>query len=144
MMYTPQEKRSRLQSPDLFAAVICDVPLLDMIHYDQLKMAKSWRSEYGDPADPEHFAFLHAYSPYHNVVPSAFPAVLLSTAVNDSRVDAMHARKMAAKLQETTSSDRPILLFVEDDAGHGDGKPKDKVHEAGADKFAFLRSILGE
>jgi prolyl oligopeptidase len=132
-----------VQRPELFGAVVCLVPLLDMIHYDRLKIAKLWRSEYGDPADPEHFRFLYAYSPYHHVKDGVeYPAVFLQTAENDSRVDPMHARKMAARLQSATASERPILLFVEDKAGHGAGKPVNKMLEDSADIFTFLKSIL--
>lgn len=132
-----------VQRPDLFRAVLCDVPLLDMIHYDQLEIAKLWVSEYGDPANPEHFKFLHAYSPYHNVVDGTkYPAVLLNTADGDSRVDPMHAKKMTARLQEATNSMHPILLFVEEKAGHGAGKPTSKQIEESTDHFAFLSGVL--
>lgn len=134
-----------VQRPDLFGAVVCQVPLLDMIHYDRLKIAKLWRSEYGDPANPDHFQFLHAYSPYHHVIDgTAYPSVFLQTAENDSRVDAMHARKMAARLQTATTSVRPILLYVEDKAGHGAGKPVNKILEDSTDVYTFLRSTLGD
>lgn len=133
-----------VQRPELFGAVVCTVPLLDMIHYDQLKIAKLWRSEYGDPSNPEHFKFLYAYSPYHHVADGTnYPSVFLRTAENDSRVDAMHARKMAAKLQTATSSDNPILLYVEDKAGHGKGKPVIKIIEDITDVYTFLRSTVG-
>lgn len=134
-----------VQRPELFGAVVCQVPLLDMIHYDRLKIAKLWRSEYGDPANPEHFSFLHAYSPYHHVVDgTAYPSVFFQTAENDSRVDAMHARKMAARLQAATSSDKPVLLYVEDKAGHGAGKPVAKILEDSTDVYTFLRSTIGD
>jgi len=133
-----------VQRPELFGAVVCTVPLLDMIHYDQLKIAKLWRSEYGDPSDPEHFKFLYAYSPYHHVVDGTnYPSVFLRTAENDSRVDAMHARKMAARLQTASTSDSPILLCVEDKAGHGAGKPVAKIIEDTTDVYTFLRSTIG-
>ena len=131
------------QRPDLFGAVICDVPLLDMIHYPGLEVAKYWIGEYGDPAKPEDFQFLYEYSPYHRVKDgTAYPAVLLRTADGDSRVDAMHAKKMAARLQAATSSDKPVLLFVEEAAGHGAGKPLSKVIEETADMYAFLNWAL--
>lgn len=132
-----------VQRPDLFRAVLCSVPLLDMIHYDQLEIAKLWIAEYGDPSKVEHFKFLHAYSPYHNVVDGTqYPAVLLKTADGDSRVDPMHAKKMAARLQESTISNQPVLLFVDEKAGHGAGKPTSKQIESSADSFAFLASVL--
>jgi prolyl oligopeptidase len=133
-----------VQRPELFSAVICQVPLLDMIHYDQLKIAKSWRLEYGDPSDPQQFKFLYNYSPYHHVKnKTSYPAVFLTTAKNDIRVDAMHARKMTAKLQFSNASDKPILLYVDDQAGHGQGKPVSKILDDIADRYAFLDSILG-
>lgn len=131
------------QRPDLFGAVICAVPLLDMIHYDRTKIAKLWVAEYGDPNNPEHFKFLYKYSPYHNVKPQVeYPATLLMTAEGDTRVDPMHAKKMAARLQEVTKGGKPILLRVEDKAGHGIGKPLAKVLEEQADMFAFLDKEL--
>lgn len=115
-----------------------------MIHYDQLEIARIWMSELGDPSKPEHFKFLYAYSPYHHVVDgTSYPSVFLRTAKNDSRVDAMHARKMAARLQTATSSDNPILLFVEDKAGHGAGKPVSQIIEDTTDIYTFLRSTIG-
>jgi prolyl oligopeptidase len=133
-----------VQRPELFGAVVCTVPLLDMIHYDQLKIAKFWMSEYGDPSNPEHFKFLYTYSPYHQVVDGKnYPPIFLISAENDSRVDSMHARKMAAKLQAATASTNPVLLYIEDNAGHGAGKPAIKILESGTDIYTFLRSTIG-
>ncbi len=132
-----------VQRPDLFGAVICQVPLLDMIHYDKTHIAKLWQSEYGDPTKPEDFKVLYAYSPYHNVKDGIdYPAVLLATADGDSRVDPMHAKKMAAKLQEASSSNKPILLHVDKQAGHGAGKPINKILEDLVDIEAFLKATL--
>ncbi len=132
-----------IQRPDLFGSVICDVPLLDMIHYDNLKIAKLWVSEYGDPNKPEDFAYLYTLSPYHNIKDGvAYPAVLLTTAEGDSRVDEMHAEKMAAKLQRATTSYKPVLLKVEKKAGHGAGKPISQWLEETTDVYAFLDSTL--
>ncbi len=131
------------QRPDLFGAVVCAVPLLDMVHYDRTKVAKLWVPEYGDPNNPEHFKFLYKYSPYHNIKDGIeYPATLLMTAEGDSRVDPMHARKMAARLQAANKGNRPILLRVEDKAGHGAGKPLAKVLEEKADVFAFWEREL--
>lgn len=132
-----------VQRPELFGAVICEVPLLDMIHYDRTKIAKLWVDEYGDPSKPEDFKVLHAYSPYHNVKEDIpYPAVFLNTADGDSRVDPMHAKKMAAKLQQSTISNKPILLFVDQKAGHGAGKPLSKVLDDITDIYCFLDSVL--
>ena len=85
------------QRPDLCRAVWCRVPLLDMVRFPQFLIARLWTSEYGDPDVAEEFAWLHAYSPYHRVVEgTCYPATLFTTAEGDSRVDPLHARKMAA------------------------------------------------
>ena len=127
------------QRPDLFGAVACGVPLLDMIRYHRFLIASIWIPEYGSAEDPEQFEWLRAYSPYHNVNPETqYPPVLLYTATADSRVHPLHARKMAALLQRGDSSDRPVLLFVEEDAGHGVGKPVNKMVEGQARIWTFL------
>lgn len=132
------------QRPDLFRAVVCAVPLLDMLRYHHFRIARLWIPEYGSPEDPEEFAWLYAYSPYHRVRDGErYPAVLLTTGASDSRVDPMHARKMAARLQEATSSELPILLRVETRAGHGAGKPLAKVLEEATDMWTFLFDQLG-
>jgi len=127
------------QRPDLFRAVVCAVPLLDMLRYHHFLIARLWIPEYGSADDPAQFPFLHAYSPYHHVQPeTAYPAVLLTTAESDSRVDPLHARKMTALLQASTASHHPILLRVESRAGHGIGKPLGKVIEEQTDMWSFL------
>jgi prolyl oligopeptidase len=135
---------AQTQRPDLFRAVVCQVPLLDMVRYHKFSIARLWIPEYGSAEDPEQFKWLYAYSPYHHVKSgTAYPAVLLATAESDSRVDALHARKMAAALQAATSSDRPILLRLETKAGHGAGKPRAKVLEELTDTWCFLMGQLG-
>jgi prolyl oligopeptidase len=132
------------QRPDLCRAVVCEVPLLDMLRYHNFQIAKLWIAEYGSSDDPEQFRWLHAYSPYHRVVQGErYPAVLLTTALGDSRVDPMHARKMAARLQEATASGRPVLLRVDEDAGHGIGKPRSMQLDAATDVWSFVFSELG-
>ncbi len=132
------------QRPDLFRAVVCEVPLLDMVRYHNFQIARLWVPEYGSAESPEQFRWLYAYSPYHHVTPgTAYPAILLATAESDSRVDPMHARKMAARLQAATSSDRPILLRTESKAGHGIGKPVGKQIEDATDIWSFLFWQLG-
>jgi prolyl oligopeptidase len=115
------------QRPDLFRAAIVAVPLLDMLRYQHFLMARYWVPEYGSAEDAGQFEYLHAYSPYHRVRDGvAYPAVLLTAGEHDTRVHALHARKMAARLQAATSSDpaeRPVLLWVDREAGHGQGKP---------------------
>jgi prolyl oligopeptidase len=132
------------QRPDLFRAVVCGVPLLDMLRYHRFRIAQLWIPEYGSPDDAAAFKWLAAYSPYHRVRDgTAYPAVLLATAASDTRVDPLHARKMAARLQAATGSDRPILLRLETKAGHGAGKPLGKVIAQTVDEWSFLMSQLG-
>jgi prolyl oligopeptidase len=134
------------QRPELFRAVYCAVPLLDMVRYHHFSVAKLWIPEYGSADDPAAFRWLHAYSPYHHVeAGTRYPAVLLTTAEQDSRVDPLHARKMTALLQWASSSgnDRPILLRAEIAAGHGVGKPIGKRVAEAADLGCFVASQLG-
>ena len=134
------------QRPDLCQAVLCAVPLLDMIRFPNFLIAKLWTSEYGDPDVAEEFAWLHAYSPYHHVVEgTCYPATLVQTAEGDSRVDPLHARKMVALLQAASPclDERPILLSQEGRAGHGVGKPVSKRADEIADALTFLGTHLG-
>jgi prolyl oligopeptidase len=134
------------QRPDLCRAAVCAVPLLDMVRYDRFLIGALWVPEYGDPADPDGFADLYTYSPYHRVLDgTAYPATIITTAESDSRVDPAHARKFAARLQAATSSplDSPVLLRIEDRAGHGLGKPVWKQADEGADVWSFVSWQLG-
>ena len=132
------------QRPDLFRAVVVQVPLLDMLRYHRFLIARLWIPEYGSPDEPDEFTWLRAYSPYHHVRPgTAYPAVLLATAESDTRVDPMHARKMAARLQAASSSGRPVLLRLESRAGHGAGKPLAKVLDELTDTWTFVFSEVG-
>lgn len=136
------------QRPDLFRAVICQVPLLDMLRYQNFQIAKLWIPEYGSADDPKQFEWLYAYSPYHHVKPGIeYPAILFMTADTDTRVDPMHAKKMAALMQSEAkngqSTERPILLRIEPKAGHGAGKPVTKQIQEGTDVYSFLFWQLG-
>jgi prolyl oligopeptidase len=135
------------QRPDLFRAAIVAVPLLDMLRYQNFLMARYWVPEYGSAEDAAQFKFLHAYSPYHHVKPGTrYPAVFLTAGEHDSRVHALHARKMAALLQACTASDpgeRPILLWVDREAGHGQGKPLSLRLREAVDLRSFLMWQLG-
>ncbi|HZU13243.1 MAG TPA: prolyl oligopeptidase family serine peptidase [Chloroflexota bacterium] len=132
------------QRPDLFRAVVSAVPLLDMLRYHHFQIARLWIPEYGAADDPEQFPFLYAYSPYHHVRQGeSYPAVLLMAAEFDTRVDPLHARKMAARLQAANASEWPILLRIETNAGHGVGKPITKLVETQTDFWAFVFSQLG-
>jgi prolyl oligopeptidase len=135
------------QRPELFGAVISAVPLLDMLRYQSFLMARYWIPEYGSAENADQFKFLRAYSPYQNVKKGTkYPAVLLTAGENDSRVHPLHARKMAALLQASTASDpaeKPILLWVDRDAGHGQGKPLALRVRDAADQRMFLMWQLG-
>ncbi len=136
------------QRPDLFRAVICQVPLLDMLHYENFQIAKLWIPEYGTAENPAQFKWLYAYSPYHHVkAGEEYPAILFMTADTDTRVDPMHAKKMTAEMQAEaangTSRTRPILLRIESKAGHGAGKPVTKQIEEYTDVYSFLFWQLG-
>jgi prolyl oligopeptidase len=128
------------QRPELFAAVSCAVPLLDMLRYQNFRIARFWIAEYGSAEDPQQAEWLARYSPYHNVRAGVrYPPVLFTTAEGDSRVDPMHARKMAALLQaQSEDPESVVLLRVDRDAGHGVGKPLDKQVDDFADQYAFL------
>ena len=130
--------------PDLFRAIVIQVPLLDMLRYHRFLIARLWIPEYGSADDPDQFRWLRAYSPYHHVRAGVrYPAVLLATAESDSRVDPLHARKMTARLQASTGSERPILLRLEARAGHGAGKPLSKVLDEMTDTWTFVFSEVG-
>ena len=130
------------QRPELYGAVVCAVPLLDMLRYQHLLIARFWIAEYGCSEDAEDLEWLRAYSPYHNVRPGTrYPPVLFTTADGDSRVDPMHARKMTALMQ--AESDGLVLLRVDRDAGHGIGKPLDKQVDDVADMTSFLAWQVG-
>ena len=133
-----------VQRPDLAGAVICQVPVVDMLRYHRFTVGRFWIPEYGSADDPEQFRFLLKYSPYHNVRDSvAYPATLITTADTDDRVDPGMAKKFAARLQEASSAPNPILIRVEIKAGHGAGKPISKVIEETADVYTFLFWRLG-
>jgi len=132
------------QRPDLFQAVICGYPLLDMVRYHQFLVAKLWVPEYGSSEDPKQFPYLLKYSPYHNVKPGVnYPATLFVTGDSDTRVAPLHARKMAARLQAVNPTDRPILLLYDTKSGHSAGKPVNAQVEEWTDELSFLFSQLG-
>lgn len=133
------------QRPEAYRAVICSAPLLDMVRYERFGLGVTWNDEYGTADDPEELAWLLGYSPYHHVVPDVgYPAVLFTAFDGDTRVDPLHARKMAAALQEATSGDprtRPVLIRAERDVGHG-GRAVSRTVDLAADQLGFLRSQL--
>ncbi|HKT50270.1 MAG TPA: prolyl oligopeptidase family serine peptidase, partial [Candidatus Angelobacter sp.] len=138
------------QRPELFRAAVSQVPLLDMLRYHNFQIARLWIPEYGSAQDPEQFRYLYQYSPYHRMLENVkYPATLFMTAESDTRVDPMHAKKMAALMQSAaenhsgTDSDRPILLRVDTRAGHGAGKPVAKLADDAVDFWSFLFWQLG-
>jgi prolyl oligopeptidase len=134
-----------VQRPDLFGAVLCQVPVIDMLRYHKFTIGKYWVSDYGNAEEnPEHFKFMYAYSPLHNVKPGVkYPPMLITSADTDDRVVPAHAKKFAATLQAADGGDNPILLRVETKAGHGGGKPVSKQIEEQADIYSFVFKTLG-
>jgi len=132
-----------LQRPDLFGAVICRVPVADMLRYHLFTVGRFWIPEYGSADDPDQFRFLLEYSPYHNIRPgTTYPATLVMTADTDDRVAPGMAMKFAARLQ-TSGSGGPFLIRVETKAGHGAGKPVSKMIEEDTDILEFLHRTIG-
>jgi prolyl oligopeptidase len=134
-----------VQRPELFGAVICNVPVIDMLRYHKFTVGRYWIPEYGNAeTNPEHFKFMYAYSPLHNVKEGVhYPPILIGTAETDDRVVPAHAMKFTATLQAANASDHPVLLRLEKKAGHGGGKPTLKVIEEDSDFYAFLNKVFG-
>jgi prolyl oligopeptidase len=131
------------QRPGLFRAVICSVPLLDMIRYHRFGSGRTWVSEYGSADRPEDFGWLSAYSPYHRVLAGVpYPAVLFTSSDSDDRVDPLHARKMTAALQAAGGGE-PVLLRIEANAGHGGADLVRSAVAESVDQYAFLFERLG-
>ena len=132
------------QRPELYRAVVCWHPLLDMLRYDKFMEAQFWVSEYGSADDAEQFKWLYAYSPYQHAKPGVkYPAVLFMTGDGDTRVAPLHARKMAALLQADTASGRPVLLRYELTAGHSAGRSVTQEIGDSTDELSFLFWQLG-
>ena len=133
------------QRPDLFGAVLCRVPVIDMLRYHKFTIGKYWVSDYGNAEEnAKDFAFLYKYSPLHNVKPGVkYPPILITTADHDDRVFPAHAEKFAATLQANDGGDNPILIRIETRAGHGAGKPVSKQIEEQADLYSFVYKTLG-
>ena len=130
---------SMTQRPDLFGAIWCGYPLLDMLRYQNFLIGRYWTTEYGSSDDPAQFAYLRAYSPYQNVEPGTkYPAIMFFTGDGDTRVDPMNARKMTALMQQSSASGRPILLHYSLKGGHSAGISQTQLVEDYADEMAFL------
>ena len=132
-----------VQRPALFGAVVCRVPVVDMLRYHLFTVGRFWISEYGSADDPGQFPYLYGYSPLHRVRDAAaYPPILITTADTDDRVAPGMAKKFAARLQEAQGGDSPVLIRVETRAGHGAGKPVSKMIEEDADILTFVFRYL--
>jgi prolyl oligopeptidase len=132
------------QRPDLFQAVVCEFPLLDMVRYQKFLLGKLWVSEYGSSDDPKQFQVIYQYSPYQHVKKGVkYPAVLFMTGDSDTRVAPLHARKMTALVQASTGSDRAVLLRYDTKAGHSAGLPVSKQVEEQTDVLSFVMAEVG-
>ncbi|HLM01488.1 MAG TPA: prolyl oligopeptidase family serine peptidase [Pyrinomonadaceae bacterium] len=132
------------QRPDLFAAALPAVGVMDMLRFHRFTIGRAWISDYGSADNAEEFRALYAYSPLHNIKKGAkYPAVLVTTADHDDRVVPAHSFKYAATLQEMQGGDAPVLIRIETKAGHGAGKPTAKIIEEQADIYGFLMKNLG-
>tara|TARA_Y100001934_G_scaffold279280_1_gene382628 strand:- start:3403 stop:5604 length:2202 start_codon:yes stop_codon:yes gene_type:complete len=131
------------QRPDLFAAALPAVGVMDMLRFHKFTIGWAWTSDYGSPENADDFKTLHAYSPYHNLRRGMrYPSTLITTGDHDDRVVPAHSFKFAARLQEYHVGDNPVLIRIETKAGHGAGKPTDKTIRELADKLGFLTREL--
>ncbi len=133
------------QRPDLFAAAVPEVGVMDMLRFDQFTAGRFWTDDYGSAQDSKAmFEYLLGYSPYHNLKPgTVYPATLITTADTDDRVVPGHSFKFAARLQACQAGKAPVLIRIETRAGHGSGKPTSMIIEEQADIYAFLKQNLG-
>ena len=133
------------QRPELFSAVDCAYPLLDMLRYQKFEQGPHWMTEYGSAGKDDQFTYLLKYSPYQNVKKGiAFPAVLFFTGASDTRVDPLHARKMTALLQADSSSGRPVLLHYSVSGGHSAGVGVGQKIQDATDQLTFLWTETGQ
>jgi prolyl oligopeptidase len=133
-----------VQRPDLFAACLPQVGVMDMLRFSQFTVGWAWMDDYGSPDKADEFRALYAYSPLHNIRSGVkYPATLVLTGDHDDRVVPAHSFKFAAALQAAQSSSAPILIRIETRAGHGAGKPTSKIINEAADKWSFLVKTLG-
>lgn len=127
------------QRPDLFAATLPAVGVMDMLRFHKFTIGWAWTSDYGSADNADEFKALYAYSPLHNLKPGVkYPATMVTTADHDDRVVPAHSFKFAAQLQQAHAGSAPVLIRIETKAGHGAGKPTAKLIEEAADKAAFL------
>jgi prolyl oligopeptidase len=130
--------------PDLFAAAVAEVGVMDMLRFREFTVGKAWESDYGSVDNPAEFKAMLAYSPYHNVKTGAhYPATLILTGDHDDRVFPAHSFKFAAAMQHDQPTGKPILIRIETRAGHGQGKPLAKQVQEAADMYAFILHSFG-
>ncbi len=131
------------QRPDLFGAIVCAAPLLDMLRFQKLSVGAWWVSEYGSADNAKQFAYLRKYSPYQNVRKTKYPPILFSTGDADTRVDPSHARKMTALVQASNTADTPVILRYDTKGGHSGIGSVNKTVEEQVDWMSFLCDRLG-
>ena len=135
---------AELQRPDLFAAAIPQVGVLDMLRFRSFTIGKAWESDYGSVDNADEFKAMYAYSPLHNVKPGVdYPATLILTGDHDDRVFPAHSFKFAAAMQAADPHGKPLLIRIETRAGHGQGKPTTMQIEEVADVYAFILQAFG-
>ena len=135
---------SMTQHPELFSAILCGYPLLDMLRYQKFEQGPQWTTEYGSAENEKQFPYLLKYSPYQNVKDgAAYPAIMFFTGDSDTRVDPLHARKMTALIQSASSSGRPVLLHYSLSGGHSEGVSVEQQIQDGADELTFLWTETG-
>jgi prolyl oligopeptidase len=132
------------QRPDLFKAIVCEVPLLDMLRYHKFLIARYWIPEYGAAEDPEQFRWLLRYSPYQNIrLGVNVPPMLVTAGANDTRVDPMNAKKFVAALQNNPGQTSPIILHMDFDSGHGSGQSTQQAIDNWTFVFEYMMNQLG-
>ena len=132
------------QHPELFSAILCGYPLLDMLRYQKFEQGPQWTTEYGSAENEKQFSYLLKYSPYQNVKDgTSYPAIMFFTGDSDTRVDPLHARKMTPLMQAASTSGRPILLHYSLNGGHSEGVSVDQQIQDGADELTFLWTETG-
>ena len=132
------------QRPDLFAAAVAQVGVMDMLRFREFTVGKGWEADYGSIDNENEFKALRAYSPVHNVRPNvSYPATLILTGDHDDRVFPAHSFKFAAAMQNADPHGKPILIRIDLRAGHGAGKPVSKRVEETADIYSFVRNAMG-
>lgn len=132
------------QRPDLFKAIVCEVPLLDMLRYHKFLIARYWIPEYGSSEDPKAFEWLRKYSPYHNIRPGVnVPSMLVTSGANDTRVDPMNAKKFVAALQNNPGQTNPVILHMNYNSGHGSGQDTQQAIDRAVFVFEYIMNQLG-